>query len=181
MADDKSYSAELRLNQLWNHLGPIAAGGGTGQRLTVYTTADVTISSTTDVTISGGSPLSLTVVAGAYRIAGKITWTQNFTNITQAIGFTGPSTSHVRIPYQYFKAGAGPSSDANATGIMGTLSGGVGTSPFSTPQQNYLEFDGMVVFTAGGTLAVVAHCNTTNTFVVNSYSFMDVESVGQTS
>ena len=86
----------------------------------------------------------------------------------------------MRIAYQYFKSGAGPSADANSCGVMTTLSGGVGTSPFSTPQQNYLEFDGIIVFTGAGTLSVVAHCNTTNTFAVNSYSFMDVETVGQT-
>ncbi len=177
MSSDKANSTELRLNQLWNHMGPAPAGTGNGQRVTVFSSSDQLISSVTDVTVTG---LSVTVAAGAYRVHAKVTWVQTTGAFAQAIGLTGPATSHVRIPYQDYKVGAGPGTDPFGTGILTTLPGGASTSAFAAGVDCYSDFDGIVVFTAGGTLSVVAHASASGTFSVRSYSFMDVESAGQT-
>ena len=173
---DKAYVIEQRLSALWNHLGPIAAGGGNGQRQTVFSTADQVISSNTDIAVTS---LGYTVVAGAYLISGKLIATQGTGAVTQALGFTGPATSHVRISAEWFSS---PGGGAYATGanVLGTLAGGVTTPAFSAGVQNYWDFEGMVVFTAGGTLQVVAHANGANTFTMGSYSFLTAETVGQT-
>ncbi len=188
MSSDKAYSAELRLNQLWNHLGPAPAGTGNGQRVTVYTTADQLINSTTDGVIAPptGPALSYTVAAAsypaAYLISGKFIATQGSSaggNQTQAVGFTGPATSHVRISACWFASGG----SAYPTGavVISSLSGGVSTPAFSLTTQNYWDFEGLLVFTAGGALSMVGHCNGVFTWTANSYSFMTLESVGQTS
>ena len=178
MTEDKPYSVERQLGLLWNHLGPAAPGTGNGQRVTVYSTSDQLISSVTDVTVTG---LSVTVVAGAYRVHARVTWVQTTGAFAQAIGLTGPATSHVRIPYQDYKVGAGPGTDPFGTGILTTLPGGASTSAFAAGVDCFSDFDGVVVFTAGGTLRVVGQANGANTWTAGAYSFMDVETVGQTS
>src|SRR5258708_538881 len=145
-------------------------------RATVYSTADQVVSSNTDVTLTS---LTAVVAAGAYRITGMIVATQGSGaggNVTQAVGFTGPATSHVRIGAEWFSS---PGGGAYATGanVLGSLSGSVSTPAFSVGVQNYWDFRGLVVFTAGGTLRVVGQCNGANTWTANSYSLMDVTPV----
>src|SRR5258708_6864529 len=176
MSSDKAYSAELRLNQLWNHLGPAPAGPGTGQRVTVYSTADQLVNATSD----GNLPsLSVAVAAGAYLISGKLIGTQGPGSVTQAAGFTGPATSHVRISACWFSNGGGAYTTGAA--IISSLAGGISTPAFSTTVQNYWDFEGLVVFTAAGTLNMVGHAASgTNTWTAGSYSFLTLESAGQT-
>jgi hypothetical protein len=179
MTSDKSYATEARVNSIFNAAGlvnPGAGGGGNGQRVTVFSMSDQLINNTADGVVTS---LSVTVIPGAYRFAGKIFWTQpvGSSGITQALGFTGPAISHARIATEHYLNGSVPS---NGTDIVSSLPGGRTTPGFANGTI-YFDFDGIAVFTAGGTLSVVAHCNGANVFTVNSFSFMDVESVGQTS
>jgi len=141
------------------------------------TTTDQTVSFTTDQVITGTVALSLPVAAIEYRVRGKITWTQGAGTVKQALGLTTTgTTSHVRIPNLYVQVGAGVSVDAGNPNpaIFTTLAGGVSTPSIANTAVVWWEFDGVVVFTSAGTFSAVAHCNATNTFTVNSYSFIEI-------
>ena len=139
-------------------------------RLTVFSAADQTVNSAPDITLTG---LTAGVAAGTYRISGKLIATQGAAAVTQAAGFTGPAASHVRISAEWFSS---PGGGAYATGanVLSSLAGGVTTPAFSIGVQNYWDFDGIVVFTAAGTLTVVGHSNGANTWTAGAYSFMDI-------
>ncbi len=180
MSSDKSYSAERQTGLLWNHLGPAPLGTGNGQRLTVYSTADQLVNATSDGNLTGLASPAGYIVAGAYRISGKLIGTQGPGSVTQAAGFTGPATSHVRISACWFANGGGAYTTGAA--VISSLAGGISTPAFSTTVQNYWDFEGLVVFTAAGTLNMVGHAASgTNTWTAGSYSFLTLETVGQTS
>lgn len=181
MSSDKSYSAELRLNQLWNHLGPAPAGTGNGQRQTLVSTSDQVVNFTSDGTLGGGVAFTFALGNGLWRITGNITWTQGAGAVTQAMGFTGSGglvTSHVRINSNHFKTGAGSSSQCDD---FTTLGGGQTVVAFTAGNVQFWWFRGIIAVTTPGSLNVVGHCNGTNTFSVNSYSDVTAETVGQTS
>jgi hypothetical protein len=187
VTSDKAYSNEQRLGHIINAIGPIqpgTGGGGNGQRLTAVMTANHTINSTTDIVIGSNSvPLSITIpTAGVWRVKGVVSWNQNASNgVTQAMGLTGPSTSAVRVPHANYLLTSGLGAGANSPGDFTTLAGGVLTPAFAAGSSCYWWFDGVVNFTGTGTFSAVAHCNTTNTFVALSYSYIEAETVGQTS
>ena len=141
------------------------------------TTTDQTINFTSDQVITGTVALSLSVEANVeYRVHGLITWTQGAGSVTQAMGLTGPTTSHVRIPNAHWLTGSGPGANVGAPSpnVYSTLAGGTTTPAFANTSVCWWEFDGWVVFTAQGTFSAVAHCNGANTFSVNSYSFIEI-------
>lgn len=191
MTSDKSYSAELRLNQLWNHLGPVAAGGGNGQRLTRVITANQTISSTADTVIGANSvPMSWTVVPGLYLIMGMINWGQNVAAVAQNMGFGGvgggaATISNGRVANswtvatQFAQAGVNYREMNSSTGF-GTAAG---ASPAYTVAISPVEwfFHGTLLIGGGGTLSVLgAEGTAADTWTIGAYSYATLESVGQT-
>ncbi len=136
------------------------------------TTTDQIVTSNTDGVITGTVALSLPVAAIEYRVRGVIFVTQGAGSVTQAVGFTGPATSHVRIGSAWFSNGGGAYTTGAA--ILSTLGGGQTTPAFTNTTSSFWIFDGVGVFTAGGTLSAVTHANGVNTFTVNSYSFLEI-------
>jgi hypothetical protein len=178
--DDKAYSAELRLNALWSHLGPAAAGTGNGQRVTQFTTtAPQVIASTTPANVNG---LSVPVVAGGYLIIGTLHCIMGATADNVQVRIQGPAISHMRVQWDLVPEGTGGQS---VFGARQTLIGTV-TQPCTNnliAGANFsVHFKGPVVFSAGGTMTVQAAENTNlNTWNVLDYSWWTVESAGQTS
>jgi len=182
MSSDKAYSAELWLNQLWNHLGPAPAGGGNGQRQTIRITATQTISSTSQVHVGANSvPLSWTITnTGLYLLEGNITYIPNAAAGSAILRVAGVTASNVRIKCKNYP-GTGVQS-ANVLDVT-TINGDITSSTMGAGSP-VCEFQLAAVLSLSGigTLSVDARCSIgTDTFDIQSYSWATLESVGQTS
>src|SRR5260221_668044 len=134
MTSDKAYSAELRLNQLWNHLGPAPAGTGNGQRISRVIKVGQTITPTATVTVNDGTVfMSWAVVPGDYLISGMVNWLQGAGANGQNNGFAGTCTvSDSRIANRWtiatgFNQGTAGNQGDNTRELTG--SPGLGASP----------------------------------------------------
>ena len=154
MPDDKTYSAEVRLNQLWSHLGPIAAGGGNGQRLTGIATgmpqSIVTAVGSYLTVASMAVPVTLPPGAGSvtYRFDGVVVCTQGGASTNQQnFRFTGPSTTAGRWnTLSFVTGGAVQISSSIAPGNANV------TAAYSAGSTWMTLIYGWFTFTANGTL-----------------------------
>jgi hypothetical protein len=115
--------------------------------------------------------LSWPVAAGTYRIHGFLECQQGATTVAQGLGFTGPAGSG-RIQYYYVEQAV----TAQQFSINSNTSLAVTATPaYGTGDTFSWVFDGVITFTAAGTLAVVGTSATvTETFTVISGSFADL-------
>jgi hypothetical protein len=114
----------------------------------------VTLATNQPITSTSPTPLtgmSWPVVAGQYQIRGNLQGQQGGTNATQDVGFSGPATSFCRI-FFYASTVAGVSSESN----ISTLTT-IGIDPGGAGNTFYLNFEGTIVFSAAGTLEVIAN------------------------
>lgn len=185
MSSDKAYITELRLNQLWNALGPVtpATGGGNGQRLTQFTTtAPQTISSTSAAAVNN---LTVPVAGGGYLITGTLHCVMGATSDNVQVRIQGPGISHMRVLWEVVPLGTGGQS---VFSLRQTL---IGT--FTQPCTNLItngsdfsvHFRGPVVFSGSGPVGTMtveaAETTSLHTWNILDYSWWTVESVGQTS
>jgi len=185
MTSDKSYSVESRLNALWNHLGPVAAGGSNGQRQTFMTDTAQTISGTSQVTVgvNGGFPLQWAISrAGRYLLTAKIIYIPSGSvgSAILRIHGAGVTASNLRCDMvNWALQGVQQALISEVTTLDADLqsstmtSGAVGTF--------YLDA-GMSLSAGPGTLSVDARFSTgASNYVIQPYSQATLESAGQTS
>ena len=154
MPDDKTYSAEVRLNQLWNHLGPIAAGGGNGQRLTgIATSMPLSVVTAVGSYLSVASmavPVTLPPGAGSvtYVFDGVVVCTQGAASTNQQnFRFTGPSTSAGRWNTLSFVTGGAVQVSSSTVLTNANVS-----AAYSSGATFMVLIAGWFTFTANGTL-----------------------------
>lgn len=119
-------------------------------RLTKFTTANQPVT-TGIVAVTG---LQFTVQPGTYEVKGKIRWQQGATAAAQNFQLAGPAISLNAIEYAHYLHGSGISNGVGAyTGALGT---NVASPAFAAGATMYLDLDGIVTFTAGGTFGPAA-------------------------
>jgi hypothetical protein len=184
VTSDKSYAAEQRLNALGlyadvNGVVRYTAGDGNTYATgisTQYLGADVTV---TSVAPSYTNIFSFPLSADTYRIHGKLTWVgQQNAGSAQFLfgGAGGLAASHFRVECEQHAASlAGVS--VFTEDVVG-LGGGNNTTQLiglSTTVNITMRIDGIVTFSAGGTLNFGAAEHTaTDSFVIGAYSFMEI-------
>lgn len=130
--------------------------------------ADQSVSSAVDTLIGG---LACPVTAGTYRIGGTISCLQGGGAFAQNISFHGPATSAVSLVVVYFLQGSGASNGLARITSLQT----VASPAFAGGSVFWLDFGGVVVFSASGTFSVQASEGTSgHTFSVLANSFCDL-------
>jgi hypothetical protein len=147
-------------------------------RLHILVNASQTISSTTPAIVGANSvPLSCPVKAatGTYHVHGIITCVQGATADVQNFRFNGPAVAAPsRMNWKsYNLAGSAGLGTSSVTDIGVTA---FGTPAWAIGATFFTEYDGHYVFTADGTLSLVAAESTNlHTFAIAIGSFMIVE------
>jgi hypothetical protein len=143
-------------------------------RQTLFTTGTQTIGSLTGVNITG---LTCPVAAVTYRVSGKIIWVQGTVAAQQAIGINGPAVSNMRVTVNHIQeSGAAPPVGESLATTEITSLGRSGTPAYGIGLTIQSHIDGLITFSAAGTLALQGSCVTAaaDTFAIQAYSFIDV-------
>jgi hypothetical protein len=184
VASEKSYSTESRLDSLWNHLGPVTAGGGNGQRQAKWITANQSITSTTPVVVGANSvPLSWSVVAGSYELSGLLVCVigATATQPVYQVNGGGAAVSLMLVPYAFtYESGTGESTFNGHLSALATPTNSP-TASFPIGAVVHFAFRGILTFTGAGTLDIRTAENTNlDPFTMSLGSMASLESAGQT-
>jgi hypothetical protein len=121
------------------------------QRLTLYTTATQTFNSTSGTAITR---LTAPVAAGTYKVRARLRFTTAAAAGNAEINFTGPATSLCELGGSWRVPGSsGSSLEQETTGL-----GGVFTSFGLNSGGQAFYLDGIVTFSAAGTLVMQGTC-----------------------
>lgn len=182
MTSDKAYAAEVRLNNLWGHLGPVPAGTGNGQRRTVRTTALQTINSTSQVTVGsngGNTPLQwVTVTTGQYLLSAEINIIPDFSAGVASFRLHGLTLGNMRAISRFWaNTGVGQA----AIGVTTAMDTDMSSSTMVAGNTFTFELECFLNVATTGTLSIDARTSVnTDTYSIRDYSWATLESVLQT-
>ena len=181
MTSDKTYSNEQRLNQLRNNMGPAPAGTGNGQRQTLDVTANQTILSTTPAVVGANSvPLSWAVVAGKWYLYAEITYVPALSagNASLRLTLGGGAATNLRASFWMYAPGVG----AQLYGQVTAMDTDMQSSTMTAGTTSLFVVSATMNLGGAATLSLTARTSVAaDTYVIQSYSFGTLESVGQTS
>jgi hypothetical protein len=142
-------------------------------RLTLATTGTQTFNSTSGVAVTG---LSASVSATTYRVKIRIYITTAAAAGNAEINFTGPATASMLFTGTWNEAGTSGGVIPRESTALGTTFTSFG---LATPTTQFLDVEGIVTFSAAGTLVVQGTCtNAADTFVTQPGSFLELLPVG---
>jgi hypothetical protein len=128
------------------------------------------VSSTATVNITG---LSAPVVAGSYKIRALVPFQANQSAGTATITVTAPAASFVGVGFRFNLNGAAANNNWHTT--IATIGGGIAM----TSGAYWVEFEGIITFTASGTLQFKAQTSAgADTFTIQPGAMLDIEPIG---
>jgi hypothetical protein len=120
--------------------------------------------------------LSIPVAPGTYRISGLINCTQGGTAASQEFAFFGPAVSGVSVKMESQEYSSGTNAESKYPALFVAMSTYVSVPAFGAAVLFNVELNGIITFTASGTLLLVAAMTVAGApFTVNGNSHWTVK------